>query len=255
MTSNVVASTIRPGIIVAIRTSVYGAVKYTKRVIESGKTTESGEHVAQWETVRTITNKDEHEKGVKVRSEARSLLAKVCVQTPFGLLCPEVDGPDLLEALAKAKALCADFNKDSTVTTVSFNALMGRVAQDDVEAIKAINAEVRDLLAEMSDGVKNFDVERIRKAALDATQIGQMLSPDAQARLQIAVDAARKTATSVKAAGETAALEIDRITIRKLTEARVTFLDMDGEADVQTPVTTGRAVDLDAAPVREPELS
>jgi hypothetical protein len=244
MTSNIPATTIRPGILVALRTSVTGNVKYAKRVIEAGRTTETGEHVAEWETIRTIADRDEHDRAVKVRSEARGFLTKVCIASAFGLLCPEADSPDLLDAIAKAKALCAEFNKTSTVTTVSFNALMGRVAQDDVEAVKAISAEVRDLLSDMKEGVERLDVDRIRKAALEATQIGQMLTPEAQGRLQVAIAAARQTAKDIVRAGETAAIEIDRSTIRKLTEARTTFLDLDGEREAPAPVVTGRGVDL-----------
>jgi len=247
MTTNVTATTIRPGILVALRTSVTGNVKYAKRVIEAGRTTEEGVHVAEWETTRTIIDRAEHERAVKVRSEARGYLTKVCIASAFGLLCPEADSPDLLAALAKAKALCAEFNKTSTVTTVSFNALMGRVAQDDVEAIKAISAEVRDLLSDMEEGVRNLDVERIRKAATEATQIGQMLSPDAQARLQVAIAAARGTAKEIVKAGEQAAVEIDRATLRKLTEARTAFLDLDDAVAVDQPAAlTGRGVDLKA---------
>ena len=248
MTSNIQATTIRPGILVGLRTSVTGNVKYSKRVIEAGRTTEEGVHIAEWETVRTIADRGEHDRAVKVRSEARAFLTKICIQSPFGLLCPEADSADLVEALAKAKALCADFNRESKVTTVSFNALMGRVAQDDVEAVKAISAEVRNLLSDMKAGVENIDVEMIRKAANEATQIGQMLSVEAQGRLQVAVTAARQTAkeiaATIKKSGEQAAIEIDRSTIRKLTEARTTFLDLDGERELVAPAAIGRGVDF-----------
>lgn len=247
MTNNIQATTIRPGILVALRTSVTGNVKYAKRVINAGTVNpETGEHVAEWETIRTIVDRDEHDRAVKVRSEARTCLTKVCVSSAFGLLCPEADSPDLVLAIAKAKRLCADFNVSSKVTTVSFNALMGRVAQDDVEAIKAINAEVRDLISDMKDGIENIDAASIRIAASKLKQLIPMLAPDAQARANPAIEVARAFATKVVAAGETAGFTIDQRTLRTLAEARTAFLDLEGGADVATPAAVGaRAVDLD----------
>jgi hypothetical protein len=261
MTTNIQATTIRPGILVGLRTSVSGNVKYAKKVIDAGRTTETGEHIAEWETIRTIADRGEHDRAVKVRSEARACLTKICVQSAFGLLCPEADSPDLVVAIAKAKAICAEFNKTSTVTTVSFNAIMGRVAQDDVEAVKAINAEVRDLLSDMEEGFKNLDVAAVREASAKAKQLGNMLSPTAQAKVNVAIEAARETAKRMVKAGEQMAAEVDASTIRKLKETRSEFLDMDGEQEVATPASTGRTVDLEssapatpAAAARQPEL-
>ena len=74
-----------------------------------------------------------------------------------------------------------DFNRTATLSRVSVYAMIGRVAADDVEAVKAINSEVSDLLGQMQEGLKNLDVKSIRDAATKAKQIGQMLSPTAAA--------------------------------------------------------------------------
>jgi hypothetical protein len=74
-----------------------------------------------------------------------------------------------------------------------------------------------------------------------------MLTPEAQARIDVAIKAAREVATKIVSAGETAAVEIDRRTIRTLTEARTAFLDLDGADEIAQPAAHGRALDLAVA--------
>jgi hypothetical protein len=240
-------TTLRPGLLVGLTTSIRGNVSYIKRDIETGHIVANGEHVAKWETERTISDPAEYARATKVRSDARGLIVKVCVPTAFGPICPEADAADLEAAIVKARKLCEDFNRTAEVTRVKFYIMTGRVASDDLEAVKAINGEVRDLLADMTDGVKNLDAKVIREAAAKAKSIGAMLTPDAQARVEVAIKAARDQATKIVAAGEDAAVEIDKRTIRVLTEARTAFLDMDGADEVAAPAAASRALDLEPA--------
>lgn len=242
---SLVSTTLRPGLLVAVNTSIKGNVKYQKTVIEGDHATETGERKASWETERTINDPVEHEQATKVRSKARSLIASVCALSAFGMLCPEDSRADLDKAVAAARKLCDDFNVTAKVTTVKFFAIAGRIAPDDVEAVKAINGEVRDLLSDMKAGLDALDVTAIREAASRAKQLGSMLSPDAQARIQIAIDAARATATRMVKAGEQAATEVDKATLVKLAEARTAFLDLDDATQLVVPAdTTARAIDL-----------
>lgn len=237
-------TTLRPGLLVALKTSIGGNVKYAKLQLEAGRILDSGEHKSKWETERTILDPKEQEAATKARTKARGFIAAVCSTTAFGYLCPETAKAELDEAVAKARKVAEDFNESATVTRLWINVISGRIAPDDIEAVKAINGEVRELLAEMTAGVEKLDVKAIRDAAARAKQIGQMLSPDAQARITIAIEAARSTAKAIVAAGEQAAVEIDRRTIRTLTEARTAFLDLDDAAEIATPKSAGRAVEF-----------
>ena len=72
-----------------------------------------------------------------------------------------------------------------------------------------------------------------------------MLNPDAAARVQIAVDAARELAKRLVSAGEQVASEIDRATIQRIREQRTAFLDLDApELEVRL-AEKGRAIELD----------
>jgi hypothetical protein len=132
--------------------------------------------------------------------------------------------------------------------------IVGRVAADDVEAVRAINSEIRDLLSTMEDGLRNLDVETVRKAASKARSLGQMLTPGAEQRVQQAVDTARRTARQIVKAGEQGAAEIDQQVIREMISARTAFLDIPIEdIAVAEPETVGRADDLaPVTPTRDP---
>lgn len=131
---------------------------------------------------------------------------------------------------------------------MSVYVITGRVAPDDVEAVKAINSEVRDLLTMMAQGVEKLDVKTIRDAASRARDLGSMLPPETEARVKIAIDTAREAAKKIVKAGETAAREIDMGAVRKITEMRTTFLDLDEISGTRAPsAAPARAVDFNDA--------
>ena len=135
-------------------------------------------------------------------------------------------------------------NSTAKLTRIRFYVLSGRIAPDDVEAVKAISGEVRDLLDLMQNGIRDLNVKAVRDAADRARSVSQMLAPNAQARVQEAVDIARATARQIVKAGEQVAQEVDLQAIRKINEARTAFLDLDQYRDVAAPEAEGRAVDL-----------
>lgn len=246
-----IATTIRPGFLVGLKTSITGNVKYTKEVIEANSYDETtGQTRAKWETERTVKNAKEQEAASKVRNRVRSLIASPCSLSSFGLLCPDAAKPDLDAAVDEARKLAAEFNASATTTRLHVAILTGKIAPDDVVAIKAINGEVTQLIDDMKAGLDKLDVKAVRDAANRAKQLGQMLNADAQARIQIAIDAVRKTARKIADAGETASIEIDRRTIAALAETRTAFLDLDEAREMGTPTAEGRAIDLAPSDVK-----
>jgi hypothetical protein len=203
------------------------------------RATEGGGVRAVWETEKTIADAVEYEAATKVKSKVRALITGACIYSAHGLLCPEDGIENLEKAMREARQHVKEFNAKAKLTRVSFYSISGRIAADDVEAVKAINAELEGLLARMAQGVEQLDVKAIREAASKAKEVGGMLKPELQARIQIAVDVARSAAKQIVKAGETAALEIDRAAIRKIEESRTAFLDLDEAAEVKAPEATG----------------
>jgi hypothetical protein len=237
-------TTLRPGYLVALKTSIKGNVSYSKQDLDFLRL-DDGASKTKWETERTVKNEREQEEASEIRSKARSLIGSVCSATDFGYLCPLSRKGDLDAAVAEARKLCTEFNGRSTVTRLRFRFFTGYVADNDKEAINAINSEVRDLLDEMKAGLQALDVDKVRNAANKLTQVGQMLTDDAEAAIQLAVKDARSLARKIVKAGEAAAIEIDKATIRRLTETRTAFLDVDMEdREIVTPGATARAIDL-----------
>lgn len=245
------ATTLRPGFLVSLKTALIGNVGYDKEVIQPEYQTPEGQQKAKWSTERTIVDPAEHEAAVKVRSKAAGMVRGVCARSAFGLLCPLDKVAELEQAIVAARAEVDKFNLGSKLSRIYLYTITGRIEPNDGEAIRAINSEVRDLLSDMEAGVKQFDVDAIREAATKAKNIGSMLSPDAQARIQIAIDTVRSTARKIVSAGEAAAMEIDKGALQRIGEARSAFLDLDDAADIAIPEAEARAVDFEP----EPELA
>jgi hypothetical protein len=265
MANRFFSTTLRPGYLVGLKTSISGNVKYLKTTIQpDALDVELGIHTSKWETERKILNAAEQEAATKLRSEIRTMIGRYCSQTAFGMLCPNDAKEALDQAMAAAQEKAAEFNRSATTTRIRVNAMCGKIEPDDQQAVRAINSEVAELLETMRLGLETLDAVKVRDAAKRAREIGQMLSADAQARITIAIEAARATATRIAKAGETNAVEIDRLAISRVTEARTAFLDLDQEGEVQAPATTGRALDLapdgevvtaPKAPTREMEVN
>ena len=173
------------------------------------------------------------------------MIRSTCAQSAFGLLCPQKSADELDKAITEARQIADDFNAAAKMTRVHVYVIGGRIAADDVEAVRAINSEVRDLLATMTEGIRSLDVSAVRDAADRARDIGRMLSPDAQTRIQGAIEAARGAARKIVKAGEQAAEEIDQRTIQRIAEARTAFLDLEPAAEIAAPAAEARALDFE----------
>lgn len=239
-------SSIRPGLLVSLKTTVSGNVSYRKRDIETDHLESDGSRQAVWETHRTVEMPDELDAATKTRSKCRSLIVAVCAPSAFGLLCPDNRVDAFNAAVAEARQLANVFNATASVTRVSVNVIAGRVASNDLDAVRAINSEVRELLEAMDAGLQRLDVKAVRDAADRARGIASMLSPSASAKAQAAIDAARAAARQIVKAGEATAVEIDQATLATIRESRLAFLDLDETAEAAQPEAAGRAIDLDA---------
>lgn len=240
-------STLRPGLMVSLSTSMKGNVSYTRNDIVAAHIAEDGTEQAKWETDRRVDDPAEYERGSKARSKARSLISAVCTPSNFGLLCPEDDKEKLDLAITEAMKVAQDFNMEATLTRVNVYVMIGRVAADDVEAIRAINSEMRSLFEDMEAGINKLDVEAVRAAANKAVAMGQMLSPMTSLKVEEAVKRVRSLARRMVKAGETAAVEIDAETMRRLAQARMSFLDLDDQAEILAPEAEG--IEVDFAPI------
>lgn len=239
-------STIRPGLLVALKTTVIGNVRYAKVILQNDTEDDAGGLQARWETERYIAAPKEHEEAQRIRSKARKTIARVCSLTAFGLLCPVLKAGELEEAVEAARIEANAFNAKAQLTRIDIAIITGRIAADDVEAIRAINSEVKDLLAAMEQGVARLDPAAIREAASRARSVSQMLSPVAQERISEAIDAARSAARKLSKAGEVAGEEVATEAIAAITSARTAFLDLETTAvEIAVPEADGRAVDLD----------
>lgn len=219
---------LKPGILVSLKTTLAGGVSYFRKDLETEHTNGGGESIAKWETTRHIDDPAEHAKATRVRSEARTLITKVCTTTAFGLLCPLAKQADLDAAVAQARELCDLHNVGAQSTTVRIYVLRGQIAASDEEAARAIASEVETLLARMAQGIKAGDAGEIREAANQVKQVSAILDEAGAAKLQVGIEAARKAARELTKAAkdgeEPKGLETQLAAVEM---SRFAFLDVD----------------------------
>jgi hypothetical protein len=246
---------IRPGLLVSLSAVLKGGVQYSKTTIVP-EHQEGVASIAAWETTRKIADAEEHARAVVARSKARYAITGVCCTSSFGLLCPQDSEAKLIAAIKQAQEIADAHNATANHTRLDVYVITGRVADNDVQAARAIGAEVKELIAAMEAGVKAANPEAIREAANKARALSGMLSAEAQGKVKAAINEVRSIARDivkrVEQGAEVAAAVVDDVKLDALAAARFAVLDLTGEAVESSPQENiaGRAIDLEPiAPV------
>lgn len=237
-------STLKPGLLVSLKTSLKGGVHYEVEDLPAPAPA-SGEAVSAWKTVRTIDDVSEFERAKTVRSKARSLIVGGCAQTAFGLLCPTSDKEKLQARIQAAQAIVERFNAEARTIRVGVWVVCGQIASDDEQAARAINAEMAEILEKLEAAVRTCSPDAIRQAANQARQVSTMLSDRANEAVQAAIAAARKEARRLVRAGEQAAATADALVLETVKAGRLAFLDLDAPSAELVVPPDARAIDLE----------
>ena len=250
-------SIIRPGLLVSLKTSVRGGVRYEKITLDAAPAV-GAQSIARWETTRKITDAEEFKRAGTLRGKCGSLVHAACCPSSFGLLCPQANEDKLRDAIDEAQTLAAEFNKTAVHTRVDVYVITGRVADSDEQAARAIGSEVRELISAMEAGVRAASPEAIREAASKARVLTGMLSADVQSKVSAAIEEVRTVARDivrrVEKSGEQAESIVNGLKLQRLQDARFAVLDLMGDgfgdkleederAALSIPVA-GRSLDL-----------
>lgn len=232
---------LRPGILVSIRTHQTGNRSYQKREIERAHLTEGGVERSRWDTVKIVYDPEEAKEASQVNNRARYLVTRLCAETAHGPLCPTERREELYAAIEEARTMVADFNARAAFTRLSINVICGEIVADDVNTARALFSETEDFMRQMQEGLKELDVKKVRALCLKTLDVGQMLSPDANAAAVLAVNAARDACRKIVAAGEQAAIALDQNALETIALARSSFLDFGMDMDVDAEVASFHA--------------
>jgi hypothetical protein len=256
---------LRPGFLVSLSTRVEGGVSYERIDLEE-RTRDDGSEFKRWETRKLTIDPEEHDEAVRTRLRVRTLVKRVCAATPFGLICPAEDVPQLDEALAEADRVVAEFNAKAQHCSVHYASLRGEIAKDQAEAVASVRKEVAALVESMSRAVELGDVKSIRDLAGSAGQMERLLEERTEGRDQLsrAVNAARRVARAivkrVERGGEDLAAVLAEAQVAPIALARMTFAaesidaeepEVAGEEDSLPDVNLARFADLDEGPADE----
>lgn len=242
--------TIKPGILVSLKTHVQGGVSYVRDKVQtnvSGRTEEKN-----WHTSKTIADVQEFEAAVQARAKISSLVRGGCIKTAFGLLCPNDWEEGLSDRIERAKLIANEYNETATITNVSFHVLKGRIAENDREATEAIMSDVKDLADQMREGIATANVKTIRDAAKKAKEMTAMLDETESKRVTEAVDAARKAAREITRrvikGEELAEVVLADLATQPIDSLRMMSLDFDSDETNDTeavPVIVAKELEVE----------
>lgn len=237
---------LKPGILVSLKTHSAGNRSYTKQDLERAHIAENGVERSRWNTTKIVFDPAEAKLAGQITSKARYTITKLCADTAHGPLCPSERRAELYEAIAEARAMCEEFNATAVFSRIEVNVICGEVVADDVEAARSLFAETERLMTDMQAALEALDTKKIQQLCSKALNMGQMLSPEANANIVAAVNIARTARKKIVAAGEQAAIQIDRRAIEALGVVRSSFLDFGEASEVEIVAEhTARAVDFD----------
>ncbi len=238
--------TLKPGLLVSLKTTKRGGTEYAREDLASKK--EGAAKIDEWKTTKKVTDPKEDDRAAKLRSKLGGLVRKVCVPSAFGLICPVSKETELREAIAEAKVGAAKFNTEARTVQIGVFCLVGRIAETDQEATRAIRDELRDMIAEMQGFIEAGAVEKARDSASKLLKMGMVLDEKTQGKVKRAVEEVRQIAKDaikkVTEGGVTTAEAVAGIKFKAVEEARFAFLDEGGEVvQSQAPATDARGLD------------
>jgi hypothetical protein len=245
---------IRPGLLIALSTTLKGGVSYARHDLDASEETAASPaaEVAKWETTRIIEDAEEHRRGVLTRAKVRNMITGVCFLTSFGLVCPDTKEAELWAVVAEARGLVDEFNRSAERTRLDLFILPGRIAKDDETAMRAIVAEAGSLVEAMEKGILSADSAAIRDAASKARALSSMLDGRAAEAVTEAIESARKAARAlvkrVEKGGEKAAEVLAGMDTSAVSAGRMALLGILDEtvevAGEALPTVAARAIDL-----------
>jgi len=243
---------IKPCILVALKSTINGGILYNRIDLEKENT--NGTETAKWKTTRVIDNKEEYERAVKARGKAVNEIRKVCHPTGLGLLCPLEKEAELTEAIANTKQIIQEFNNESNYSRINVYTTIWETHDNGEAAVRALSAEVMDLIEEMQRGIDKFKVEDIRTAANKARQIVGTLENEQSEMLNDAIKEARKAARTfvkrIEKEGEKAEVVLSEVRRNDLEKARAAFLDYSQDEEESTeslPIAQPQRFDIDVS--------
>jgi len=243
----------RPGILVALRTRVSGGVHYarTDLPVDPSEADDAVGSIARWETIRTMEDPEEYKRAREVGALASAAISRLCIRTSFGLLCPTSREEELDLAIAAARWNVDLWNTQTMHTTVTVNAIKGRIADNDEEAVRSLIAEATELVERMDQGLARADVQVIRDAASRARKLIGIMDNQAADSISAAVDAARQAAREivrrVDTEGKRAEDIVGTVNREAFDGARFAFLDIaKTELDSLPAVDVQRMAEIEA---------
>lgn len=194
--SSIAVNTIKPGILVSLKSTVTGGVNYERNDLRA-ETAATGAEVRHWKTTCYTADPDEHARATKVRNRAIYCVRSLCADTALGLVCPLEREVELRAAIEDMRRIVDEYEATARYTHVRVTVYRGTVDATDAENVNAVAEEVARIVSYMAEALARRDVKAIRDAATDAASLAMIVSDDAAQKLVRAIEAARDAANQI----------------------------------------------------------
>lgn len=165
-----VIRSIMPGIMTTLVCHMRGG-RITKRENVQSREGENGEAIETWEAIRIVTDPIEMKAADKLRAKIHRAIKKLGVDTAVGLIVPASRKQELAQTLAGCSLRVKGFNSKAKSLDLVFRYTLHNIEGSNAGTIAAVADQLRDILARVTDAVKNDDA-RILEFASKA-QLGE----------------------------------------------------------------------------------
>jgi hypothetical protein len=226
---------LKPGmILVALSIKIRGGVHYDRVELERELRDDHSERSA-WKTVKTVADVDERQAAEQARHSARYAIKRHCTRTPWGLMCAGENEGELLAGITEARKVENGFNAGASHSHLHVAVFCGRVAEDDVEAARAVRGEIQQILRDVRGAIEGGDVRSMRDLATQTKQMYNLLDEGAEERAALsgAVKAIRRVARDVVRLVEKKGDELESVlteeNLKPINDARWAFRHLAAE--------------------------
>jgi hypothetical protein len=226
---------IRPGVkIFNVSCRSEGGVTYDREVLNV-------EHdgVSERKRLRTdvtVLDTSEHDRAQSVRSTARSRIVKETTPTPFGNVCLPQNFDAIRAAIAQSREEVEAFNRAARFTRLALYVFELDVPSDAEENARAIAQQFTSVMGAINSAIDRLDAKAIQQAAAEAQDLLSVVEAQQAAVVTEAITQARKAARDINRRivkkGEEAAVVLKDIQRGNIEKARLAFLDMGDDLQV-----------------------
>jgi len=222
--------------------------------------------VEQFETTKTIADKDEAEQLTVTRLKLLRKCYEIGVRLrDLGWLVGRDAEPEMRAVLAEIRATAAEYNATAKCTKLMPNFMVFDLTGNTTEIARALYAKIRDALDTVRNAIQSGDIVELRKTITGLKGVADVLPDEIGGSLNGFVAAAREAATAAKRAAKAANNDptmtddaragavVNALSAMNVDGVRAAFVEIEKNLYDESDMFSVDAKQIESAPVVETE--